>query len=279
MITDEQIAEWKRLAEAATPGPWRWSDWNATYGTLESDERLTLTGNDARHPEAQSAKRGIGGRHVLYVVDAPVTANAAFITTSRTAVPALIAEIERLRADIAFLRDEWSPFSSRPCPACVFVDGKLERHCRVHAADTASSAALVEARADVERMTFQRDALHALLAAENADRSIDIVANGGPFQVLPPPHDVEGCTTIDESIYIVRRSDLRLAAEHAARVIPPPAPVCSTCSDTHMMPLGDDYAVMCTHCPIPCQRCRSGGNGPYCTTTPCGCECHAKGGG
>lgn len=53
------------------------------------------------------------------------------------------------------------------------------------------------------------------------------------------------------------------------------APVCSTCNDTHRMPFGEDHAdVMCTRCPTPCRRCRAGGNGPYCATTPCACLCH-----
>lgn len=54
-------------------------------------------------------------------------------------------------------------------------------------------------------------------------------------------------------------------------------PVCATCDDTHRMTLsrdGDaDRVVMCTGCPVPCQRCH-GGNGPFCATTPCGCACH-----
>jgi hypothetical protein len=49
--------------------------------------------------------------------------------------------------------------------------------------------------------------------------------------------------------------------------------VCSTCNDTHLMSLGDDE-VMCTRCPRPCQKCRVGGNGAYCSTTPCACDCH-----
>jgi hypothetical protein len=53
-------------------------------------------------------------------------------------------------------------------------------------------------------------------------------------------------------------------------------PVCKTCNDTHRMSL-DGRWVMCTRCPLPCQRCRFGGNGPYCETTPCACDCHAKG--
>ncbi len=56
--------------------------------------------------------------------------------------------------------------------------------------------------------------------------------------------------------------------------------VCETCRDTHVMTLhreGDpskDREVMCTRCPVPCQRCRAGGNGPYCAKTRCACACH-----
>ena len=58
------------------------------------------------------------------------------------------------------------------------------------------------------------------------------------------------------------------------------SPVCATCNDTHAMVLhkdGDvDQTVMCTGCPTPCQKCRQGGNGPYCGVTPCGCACHRR---
>jgi hypothetical protein len=43
------------------------------------------------------------------------------------------------------------------------------------------------------------------------------------------------------------------------------------------MTLGD-REVMCTHCPKPCEACRSRGpgvaGGPYCESTPCSCTCH-----
>lgn len=51
------------------------------------------------------------------------------------------------------------------------------------------------------------------------------------------------------------------------------AVTCETCNDTHRMTHGD-REVMCTGCPIPCQLCRQGGNGPFCETTPCACRCH-----
>lgn len=51
-----------------------------------------------------------------------------------------------------------------------------------------------------------------------------------------------------------------------------PSPICSACGDTHRMPSRPEWA--CTSCPPPCQRCRAGGNGPFCETTPCPCACH-----
>jgi hypothetical protein len=61
----------------------------------------------------------------------------------------------------------------------------------------------------------------------------------------------------------------------------PGAPVCGTCKDTHAIPApyGDsgpfgDGTRMCTDCPTPCDRCRAGGRGPYCASTPCACTCH-----
>ena len=58
--------------------------------------------------------------------------------------------------------------------------------------------------------------------------------------------------------------------------------MCATCNDTHRMKYqttGD--VVMCTHCPVPCEECRTRGTtgmlaGPYCATTPCLCACHQK---
>lgn len=49
--------------------------------------------------------------------------------------------------------------------------------------------------------------------------------------------------------------------------------VCTVCDDSHVMALGEGSAN-CTHCPIPCQKCRAGGIGAYCEQTPCACICH-----
>jgi len=50
---------------------------------------------------------------------------------------------------------------------------------------------------------------------------------------------------------------------------------CEKCHDTHVIKCWDQD-IMCTHCPVPCQKCRAGGNGPYCEHTPCDCSCHKK---
>lgn len=50
--------------------------------------------------------------------------------------------------------------------------------------------------------------------------------------------------------------------------------VCAICDDTHRMALRD-RDVPCTHCPSPCQVCRSGGVGAYCERPACRCSCHA----
>ena len=55
----------------------------------------------------------------------------------------------------------------------------------------------------------------------------------------------------------------------------PAKPVCARCNDTHAMSL-DDREVMCTACPLPCDKCRLNGRGPYCAQTPCTCDCHPE---
>lgn len=56
----------------------------------------------------------------------------------------------------------------------------------------------------------------------------------------------------------------------------PIKPVCSTCNDTHWVDT-ERGRQLCQHCPVPCQSCREGGNGPFCSETPCSCECHREG--
>lgn len=49
--------------------------------------------------------------------------------------------------------------------------------------------------------------------------------------------------------------------------------ICLRCNDTHKMELRGQ-TVPCTHCPVPCSKCRYQKIGAYCARTPCRCDCH-----
>lgn len=98
-ITPAQLEEWKRLAEAATPGEWT--------------QRLANDGTGDRGIKAPSKRNVIAECFADMDYDGEralsgCKANAAFIAASRTALPALIAEVERLRAEAARLEGEKS---------------------------------------------------------------------------------------------------------------------------------------------------------------------------
>lgn len=77
MITQEQLEQWRALADAATPGPWELKN----YG-----KSVYLAG---------PAIEDIIGRIQFHA-----GADAAFIAAARAAVPALLAEVERLTAEV-----------------------------------------------------------------------------------------------------------------------------------------------------------------------------------
>lgn len=84
------LAEWSRLASAATPGPWRANDaseWLTTGPTWE----VVFTG-----PADDPLVAGEDVALANYVEQA----DAEFIAAAREAVPALVAEVERLRGDL-----------------------------------------------------------------------------------------------------------------------------------------------------------------------------------
>jgi hypothetical protein len=108
-VTAEQLAEWKRLAEKATEGGWfivRYGDGDS-YVIHSDDERRVFF---PPSPIGFSATAGSLGD------SAQIKADMKFVAASRTAVPALIAEVERLR-DLVYrlsdaLTDEGPDWSS-----------------------------------------------------------------------------------------------------------------------------------------------------------------------
>lgn len=83
-MTDEELDRLDALAQAATPGPWE----------VKAKSGIRPVGR-TQNVAATYLQVAEGGG-TLY----PFAENAAFIAASRTAIPALIAEIRRLRAQI-----------------------------------------------------------------------------------------------------------------------------------------------------------------------------------
>lgn len=113
-MTDDELDRLEALADAARPGPWTWEPAEADGVRLKHPEHIP--GNSIAMCELVNAKHWIitahGRVHVtglapewtdgdgegefdVFNVHAP---SAALIAASRTAVPALIEEIRRLRA-------------------------------------------------------------------------------------------------------------------------------------------------------------------------------------
>lgn len=92
MITDTQLAELKALEQAATPGPWDVELNNPDHHPSYDDAWFIPQIWDHGHGSSEDA--GIYER-----------ADAAFIAAARTAMPLLIAEVERLRAGVAALNE------------------------------------------------------------------------------------------------------------------------------------------------------------------------------
>lgn len=76
-LTDQQLAHYTELEAAATPGPWHLTDAGAIVAPLSSDEIADVW-------EPTQASR-----------------NGEFIEGARKAMPVLLAEIRRLRAELA----------------------------------------------------------------------------------------------------------------------------------------------------------------------------------
>lgn len=80
-ISPEQLQAWKRLADEATSGPW-----DSYFETGLNPMVVTYTENEKGLRSLKDA-----------VVHGPSITNNNFIAAARTAVPALIAEVERLQ--------------------------------------------------------------------------------------------------------------------------------------------------------------------------------------
>lgn len=88
-LSEQQLAEIRARAEAATPGPWCTDDWEIYTGTEYLPWSSLWIGETCRADDCHGSRD-----------------DAAFIAAARTDVPALLAEVERLRAALGTATDE-----------------------------------------------------------------------------------------------------------------------------------------------------------------------------
>ena len=110
MITQEQLARWRALADAATPGPWE---------QVTEFGEWWISGPDIERHFVIDTTNGVNAQ------------NADFIAAAREAVPALLAEVERLRAApashyVAFI-------SGKPEPTDAENEAAADRITRMNA--------------------------------------------------------------------------------------------------------------------------------------------------
>ena len=115
MITLEQLSDWKRLADAATEGPWE-TDTTENEGDYGNGLDLRSGFNSYEVAAASGRVCDTINSDVAMVSeeydedgctawDEVGKANMEFIAAARTAVPTLIAEVERLTAERDALKE------------------------------------------------------------------------------------------------------------------------------------------------------------------------------
>lgn len=115
-MTAEQLAEIKRRCEAATPGPW--SVWNTMQLFAHKDDAIAAERIGPRYYTSIVGVYGEDGRDIHgFAPDMVLMAHA------RDDIPALVNEVERLRAALVAVEwtswpDEWTDPRNEFCPWC-----------------------------------------------------------------------------------------------------------------------------------------------------------------
>lgn len=118
-ITDAQLDEIDARHNAATPGPWgSHRDLDGVY-TIQARPRVTCAGMETDGDIATLA----AGR-----TDAESYANARFIGHAREDVPALLAEVRRLRDKAR----EYGELAARRESELIFLRGRMEQIRHLH---------------------------------------------------------------------------------------------------------------------------------------------------
>lgn len=111
-LTDQQLADIEARANAATPGPWCTDSWEIYQGAEYQPGLSEWIGETCRADDSDGSRN-----------------DAEFIAHAREDVPALLAEVDRLRTDLA----EYEPLTPQQCLAGKhadwFVDSEYAHAC------------------------------------------------------------------------------------------------------------------------------------------------------
>jgi hypothetical protein len=107
-MTDGELDRLEQLAAAATPGPWQWYHPSEFPHDIRVARASKLVRNDPvrgyvfrmTHSHSKKWSGSADGAHLD-----PSEDDARFIVAARAAVPELIAEVQRLRAELRRLSD------------------------------------------------------------------------------------------------------------------------------------------------------------------------------
>ena len=106
MSPKQKLEEWKKLSDAATAGPWK-NELNFTE-TEDSHEYAIVQTNELNRVCDVYSHTDVYSRNFRHHEK-----NARFIAASRTAIPELIAEVERLNDEIENMKIEFGEMLDR----------------------------------------------------------------------------------------------------------------------------------------------------------------------
>ena len=141
---DLDLDEIRRATEAATEGPWEYGDVDSIAGGSLYGGGWMIASVDWENDLPRST-----GSPLLdsdFRTPAVADANGAFIAGARSWVPALVAEVERLRAALAYLFDVWLPLDHCNGPRDCAGTVRGCTHCCPDATLDAARALLGESR-------------------------------------------------------------------------------------------------------------------------------------
>lgn len=125
-MTEAELEEIAKRAEAATEGPWRWNEPHAALTAGDGspiESAIIWPDNAVRNGVGTTWSQRLGACGVRTEPDAE--ANAAFVAHARSDVPRLVEEVRRLRENVAVLLDDrddlLSDATKTPAKTCPHV--------------------------------------------------------------------------------------------------------------------------------------------------------------